>query len=162
MLIGIISFGMNLTRIQNAQRLFESLKDFPKLIIAQGYKPEKTNNNDIIHYFKTPLGIPLARKTLEVAFLNTNHNHIILLDDDAEILEIHKDFVLTDFSAQGISLDNVQLSRNAIQKCPFDFWRVPNEDIMYYYCLKRFFGEPKKQLLLKIKHNTTNSTWRVI
>lgn len=160
MLIGIISYGMNLLRIQNAQRLFESLKDFPKLIIAQGYKPEKTNKNDIIHYFKDPLGIPLARKTLEIAFLNTNHEHIILLDDDAEILDIRKDFVLSDFSAQGISLDNVQLSRAAIQKCPFDFWQVPNEDILYYNCLKRFFGEPHKDLIFKIKHNTSNSTWR--
>lgn len=161
-IIGIISWGKDSDRIERATKLFGQLKDFPKLIIAQGYKPEKTHANDIIVYEPESLGIGGARLRLQEEFLKLNIDYIIFMDDDNVIESINKDAPFTDFNGQGHwGMYNLQCSRKAVEtvKDEVDFTEVPNEDVRYCKALKNHFINTYIPLF-KVKHSTENSTWR--
>lgn len=162
-IIGIITWGKDNDRIERATKLFQQLKDFQKLIIAQGYKPEKTNTNDIIIYEPTPLGIGGARIRLQEEFLKLGIDYIIFMDDDNVIKGINKDAPFTDFNNQGHwGMFNLQCSRKAVEliKDKVDLTEIPNEDIRYCTELKKHFINTCIPLFYVI-HSTENSTWRL-
>lgn len=161
-IIGIISYGKNLGRIDNATKLFNQLKNYPKLIIAQGYMPEKTNKDDIIIYEKEALGICKARARLIEEFLKLNYEYIIFMDDDVVIKSINNDAEFTDYVNQDILfMHNLQVSKTAIEKIDFDFLQAcfPGEDIRFNYELKRYYNRSRKTLFT-VQNNFENSTWR--
>lgn len=162
-IIGIISYGKDKDRITRATKLFEQLKDFPKLIIAQGYKPEKTHANDIIIYEPEALGIGGARIRLQEEFLKLNIDYIIFMDDDNVIEQIDKDAPFTDYNGQGhFQMYNLECSRKAVEflKDKVNLSVTPNEDVRYCMALRHYFKNTYKPLF-KVKHSIENSTWRL-
>lgn len=163
-IIGIISYAKNPDRVKNALKLFNQLKDYPKLIIAQGYKPKKTNNEDIIIYEQKALGICNARKRLQEEFMNTDYTHILLLDDDITIYKFfdnHGEITNYNYIAQdNFTLNNCVLSREVIKKIPFEENLIPAEDYNYRKKIDKYFVRENCKLLFFILQNHTNSTWR--
>lgn len=161
-IIGIISYGKNSIRIDNAIKLFKQLKDYPKLVIAQCYMPEKTNKDDIIIYENEALGICKARARLIEEFLKLDYDYIIFMDDDVVIKKINDNAEFTDYVNQDLLfMHNLQVSKKAIEKINFDFLDTyfPGEDIRFNYELKRYYNCSQKTLFT-VQNNFANSTWR--
>lgn len=162
-IIGIISFAKNDKRTKKALQLFNQLKNYPKLIIAQGYKPERTNKNDIIVYEQEALGIKKARAKLIEQFLKLDYDFIIFMDDDNEICSINENAIFEDYNNDSslYGMFNLQVSKKAILTVNFDFEHTvfPGEDIVFNFKLKRYFKRYEKPLF-NVKHSIENSTWR--
>lgn len=146
-IIGIVSClpdnEKRAARFAYLDRLMNAIKDYPKIIIAQGWEKERTYDNATI-YRSEPLGIPLARRTLWEKFVEQNeHTHLLMLDDDAEIVSVNANFEYSDFATEFNNLlDNCLISKIVAAACPFPLFEDEYfEDQLYTRMLEARYAK---------------------